>query len=147
MHAQKDYEELLKLFGRYKVRYCVVGAFAAALYSRPRFTKDLDIFVDPSPENAKNILAALKDFGFGALKLKVGDFTKPGIVIQLGYEPVRIDLLTAIDGVTFNEVWKDKTRRSFGNCKVYFMGKRTLIRNKRASGRDRDLLDLKELKA
>jgi hypothetical protein len=145
--VEKDYEELLRLFNKYKVKYCVVGAFAIAFYSIPRYTKDMDILVEPSTQNGEKIVNALKKFGFGTLKLSAIDFAQKGNIIQLGYEPVRIDLLTSIDGCTFENVLKNKTKGRYGNEKVYFIGARELIKNKRASKRKQDEADIEVLMA
>ena len=99
MKVEKDYEDLLRLFNKHNVKYCIVGAFAVAFYARPRYTKDMDILIEPSSENARNILNALEDFGFGSLPLSEEDLTEPGQIIQLGYEPVRIDIITSIEGM------------------------------------------------
>ncbi len=140
--VEKDYEDLLRSFNKHKVKYCIVGAYALALYAVPRYTKDMDIFVEAAPENAKKILAALRDFGFSSLPLTERDFSKQGKTVQLGREPVRVDLLTAIDGCTFDEVWRNRKRGSYGSVKTSFIGVKELIKNKRASGRKQDEADL-----
>lgn len=142
MKTEKDYEDLLKLFNRHKVRYCVVGAFAVALYAIPRYTKDLDILIEPGLRNARRIIKALKSFGFGSLALQEEDFCREGCVIQLGYEPVRIDLLTSIGGVNFQEVWKNRKRIGYGGIRAAFIGKKELMKSKKASGRKQDKADL-----
>ena len=144
--VERDYEELLKLFNKNKVKYCIVGAFALAFYSIPRYTKDIDLLVEPSPANAKKILKALNEFGFGSLKLKVEDFTLTGKVIQLGYEPLRIDLLTSIDGCSFDKVWKHRKKGTYGKVRVNFIGISELKKNKKATGRPQDIIDLKKIK-
>ena len=144
--TEKDYEELLGLFNRHKVKYCIVGAYAVAFHSIPRYTKDIDLFVEASPENAKRILKALRDFGFSTLRLKERDFSKPGQIIQLGYEPVRVDILTSIDGRIFSQVWGNRKRGIYGKQKVHFIGKGDLIKNKKASNRGQDKVDLEKLK-
>lgn len=143
--TEKDYEDLLKSFNKHKVKYCLVGAYALALYAPPRYTKDMDLFVEATPANARRILAALRDFGFSSLPLTEEDFSRPGKTVQLGYEPVRVDLLTAIDGCTFEEVWKNRKRGFYGRVKTHFMGVKELIKNKRASGRKQDEVDIQVL--
>ena len=96
MKTEKDYEEFLELLNKHNVRYCVIDAFAVAFHARPRYTKDIDIFVEPTTDNAKKLLIALDEFGFGSLNLAVNDFTTRGNIIQLGYEQVRIDIITSI---------------------------------------------------
>ena len=145
MNVERDYEELLRLLNENKVQYCVVGAFSVAFYSRPRFSKDIDLLVKPTLENGKKIINALKEFGFGSLKLSAEDFIRKDAIIQLGYEPVRIDLMTSIEGCTFKEVWKTKKRGVYGRQKVFFIGLKELIKNKRVSARLQDKADLKLL--
>ncbi len=147
MRLERDYEELLKLFNRHKVKYCIVGAFALAYYVRPRYTKDLDITVEASPENGKKIIAALEEFGFGSLDLSPDDFAKEKEVIQLGYEPIRIDLLTSIKGVKFKDLWKNKKTGTYGKQKVFFANIDHLIKNKAALNRAQDKADLAALRS
>lgn len=99
MSVSKDYEELFTCLNAHGVRALIVGAYAVAFHAKPRFTKDIDLLVEPTRENAARLVAALSDFGFGSLGLSADDFAAPGRVVQLGYAPNRIDLLTAIDGV------------------------------------------------
>ncbi len=145
MRPEKDYEELLKLLNKHKAKYCITGAFAVAFYALPRYTKDIDILVEPSFENGEKIIEALKDFGFSSLDLSPNDFSEEKQIIQLGYEPVRIDLLTSIDGVSFKEVWKRKRSGKYGRTTVNFIGKLELIKNKRSSNRLQDKADIKLL--
>ena len=140
--TEKDYEELLKLFGKHKVKYCIVGAFAVAFYAVPRYTKDMDILVEPSILNAKRILKALIEFGFETLELSVEDFSQEGKIVQLGYEPVRVDIVTSIDGCTFGEVWRKKRKGQYGKENVYFIGLDELIKNKRLLKRKQDEVDI-----
>jgi hypothetical protein len=123
----------------------VVGGYAVAFHGRPRFTKDIDVFVEPSLENAGRLIAALVDFGFGSLGLTAADFSPPGQIVQLGAAPNRIDLLTTIDGVTFEEAWLHRKSGPFGTETVDYIGLTDLIRNKQASGRPQDLLDVTDL--
>ena len=144
--AERDFEELLRLFNKHRVRYCIVGAYAVAFHARPRYTKDMDILVEPSIENGRKIVAALKAFGFGALRLKPEDFALPGRFVQLGYEPVRVDLITSIEVCSFERIWKHRVQGRYGSQRVWFIGRRELIRNKEASGRRQDRLDLELLR-
>jgi hypothetical protein len=127
---------------RHAVKALVVGAHAVAFHAKPRFTKDFDLFVEPTPENAERVLEALDDFGFGALGLTVEDFATPARIVQLGVAPSRIDIATSIDGVTFDEAWAGKVRGTYGQEPVWFIGREALIRNKTAAGRAQDLADL-----
>lgn len=116
-----------------------------AFHGRPRFTKDIDVFIEPTAENAERLLSALADFGFGGLGLTIRDFTSPGKIVQLGVAPNRVDLLTAIDGVTFNDAWANRVPGPFGAATVDYIGRADLIRNKQASARPQDLLDVEDL--
>lgn len=145
--VERDYEEFLRLLNKNKVKYCVVGAFSVAFYTKPRYSKDIDILVEPTLENGRKILTALKEFGFESLKLAAKDFSRAERVIQLGYEPIRVDLLTSIDGCTFDEVWKGKKRGNYGKEKVFFLGIKELIKNKKALNRPQDKADIKILSA
>ncbi len=138
----KDFEELFACLRHQNVKAVVVGGYAVAFHGQPRFTKDIDVFVEPSPENAGRLLAALADFGFGGLGLTAADFSTPGKIVQLGVAPNRVDLLTTIDGVTFDEAWRGRVSGHYGSEAVDYIGLGDLIRNKRASGRPQDLLDL-----
>lgn len=142
---EKDYEELLRLLNKHSVKYCIVGAYALAFYARPRYTKDMDILVGPSAENAGRILEALREFGFSSLPLSEQDFTEPGQIIQLGYEPVRIDLITAIEGMDFQEIWQNRTMGQFGQQQVSFIGVNDLIACKKIANRSQDRADLEVL--
>lgn len=142
MKTEKDFEELLKLFNKNKVRYCIVGAYAVAFYAEPRYTKDMDIFVEPDKDNARKIIKSLTEFGFKNLTLEEKDLIRKGKIIQLGYEPVRIDLITSIEGCNFNEVWKNRAVGTYGKQKVLFIGFKELIKNKKKSGRKQDSVDI-----
>lgn len=143
-----DYKEFLELLNCHKVDYVIVGAHAVTAHSRPRSTGDLDILIEATEGNAKKLITVLEKFGFGSMGLKVTDFCMPETVIQLGYEPNRIDILTSITGVDWKEVWENKIENIFGsaNIPVYFIGKKQLIKNKMALGRDVDIKDVERLK-
>lgn len=145
-NAEKDFKELLELFNKHNVKYCIIGAFAVAFHAVSRYTKDLDILIDPSPENARHILAALRDFGFGSLGLTENDFTQKGMIIQLGMEPVRIDLINSLEGPDWNDIWKNLQKGHYGTEEVFFIGRAELIRNKESAGRPQDKVDVDLLK-
>jgi hypothetical protein len=145
MEVQQDFKELLELFNGHKVEYMIVGAYALAFHGAPRFTGDIDIFVRPSSQNAKRVLSALADFGFGSLNLTIDDFQNPNAVVQLGSPPVRIDLINSIKGVTWEEADREKQAGLYGNVPVCFLGREQYIANKRATGRQKDLADLEAL--
>ncbi len=142
MKVEKDYEEILKLFNRHKVKYCIIGAFAVAFYAKPRYTKDIDILIDSSPENAGRIIKAITEFGFEDLDLSEDDLCQEGNIIQLGYEPLRVDIVTSLSGISFDQVWKNKVGADYGREKVYFIGLDDLIQTKRQSSRLQDQVDL-----
>ena len=144
--AERDFEELLRLFNKHGVRYCVVGAYAVAFHARPRYTKDMDILVEPSVENGQKIVGALREFGFGSLQLSPEDFANLGRVVQLGYEPVRVDLLTSIKGPPFKQIYKNRVPGSYGNQRTFFIGRDDLIHNKKLANRRQDQADAETLR-
>ena len=141
----KDFEELFACLSRRLVKAIIVGGYAFAFHAKPRFTKDIDVFVEPTPANAERLLGALEDFGFGSLGLTIDDFSRPGSIVQLGVPPNRVDLVTAIDGVSFDEAWAGRVDGRYGSAPVFYLGRAELVRNKRASGRAQDLADLEAL--
>ncbi|MCF7954496.1 MAG: nucleotidyltransferase family protein [Phycisphaerae bacterium] len=145
MEIQKDFKELLELLNSHKVEYLIVGGYALAYYGHPRFTGDMDILVKAEPENARRIILALGDFGFGSLDLSEDDLIYPGNVIQLGYPPVRIDLLTSISGVAWEEANGNKIQEEYGGVATFIIGKKEFIKNKKALGRNKDLADIESL--
>jgi len=144
----KDFDEFLKLLNHHKVRYVIVGGYALSAHLLPRATKDLDILIEASENNAKKIVEALREFGFSLSNLETKELMSPEVIIQLGRPPVRIDVLTSITGVKWDEVWKNRKKWFFGKSQIptYFIGKNQLIKNKMATGREQDLLDVKKLK-
>ncbi len=145
MRAEKDFVEFLGSFNKNKVKYCIIGAFAVGLYGYPRYTKDMDILVEPTPGNAKKVIKALREFGFSTPDLTEKDFSQKNKVIQLGYEPIRIDLLTSIKGFGFARIWRHKTKAKFGKEEVFFIGRKELIEAKKKANRQQDRVDLKKL--
>ena len=145
MEVQKDFKELLELFNAHKVEYLIVGGYALAFHGAPRYTGDIDIFVKPETENAKRILNALAEFGFGSVGLKEDDLTAPNKVVQLGFPPVRIDIITSISGVSWEEAYQKHDKGEYGDIPVCYIGREQYIANKRASGRKKDLADLEAL--
>jgi hypothetical protein len=143
----EDFRDLLAEFGRADVRFLVVGAHALAAHGVPRATVDLDVWIDPSPENAARVWAALAAFGapLEALAITPVDLTRPDTVAQFGLPPWRIDILTGISGVTFDEAWPARIEAYFDDVLVPFIGQAAFIRNKRASGRLKDLADIEAL--
>ena len=145
MEVQQDFRDLLALFNAHHVEYIIVGAHALAYHGAPRYTGDMDILVRPHPENAKRIMEALDEFGFGSLGLVAQDFTVPDRVTQLGVAPVRIDIVTSITGVSWEEAAAGRVQGSYGDVVVYFLGRQEFILNKRALGRKKDQADLEAL--
>lgn len=145
MEAQEDFKELLKLFNKHKVNYVIVGAYALAFHGCPRYTGDLDILVEPNSDNAEKIIEAIKEFGFESLDFTPEDFSSQEKVIQLGVPPVRIDILTSLTGVTWEQILSNHTKGEYGDIQVYFIGKKELIANKKALGRHKDLADIESI--
>ena len=145
MEVQQDFKELIELFNAHKVEYVIVGGYALAFHGSPRYTGDIDILVKPDEENAKKIFRVLVKFGFGSLDLKQEDFTKPEYVIQLGISPVRIDIITSLTGVTWQDVFGGKEKARYSDVSVFYIGRKEFIKNKRATGRKRDIADIEAL--
>jgi hypothetical protein len=141
----KDFKEFVELLNSANVEYLLVGGYALAAHGHPRYTGDIDFWVNPTPANAARVYAVLVDFGFGGLGLAEEDFLKPEAVVQLGYPPARIDLLTAIDGVSFDECYTRRQRVSIGGVALDLIDVDDLKTNKRAAGRPKDLADLDAL--
>ncbi len=145
MEAQQDFKELLRLFNAHKVKYLIADGYALEFHGAPRYTGDIDIFVQPETANAINILKVLDEFGFGSVGLKEEDFNNPNKVVQLGYPPVRIDIITSISGISWNDAYKERIKGNYGDISVFYISKNHYILNKRASGRKKDLADLEAL--
>lgn len=138
----RDWTEFLLALIARRVRFVMVGGHAVAGHGEPRLTEDLDVFVDPTVPNARRLRLALEDFGFGALAPGIAELAAPDKIFMLGRKPWRIDILTGIDGVTFREAWATKVEAEFVAKPLYVIGRDALIANKRASARDKDLLDV-----
>ena len=144
---QTDLSEFIGLLNSHGVEYLIVGGHAVAYHGHPRFTGDIDFFVRPTRDNADRLLQVLRAFGFGGLDVGAGDFTVPDRTVQLGRPPNRIDILTSISAVSFDEAWNGRVAGRLGGHAVNFPGWEALIRNKTASARDKDHLDVKTLLA
>ena len=142
-----DFRDLLAALVESGVRFMVVGAHALAAHGVPRMTGDLDVWLDPTEENAGRVWSALARFGapLGSLSLRESDFTRTEQVVQLGLPPYRIDLMTSISGVDFRDAWEGRLVGTLFDVPVAFIGRDALLRNKRASGRPRDLEDVRSL--
>jgi hypothetical protein len=140
-------QRLLLILNAHGVDYLIVGAHALAAYGHVRATKDLDLWVRPEPQNAEKVLAALSAFGAPVGDLTLEDLTREGTVFQIGVQPLRIDLITSIDGVNFAEAWPDRFSTSFGGVPVFVISRHHLITNKKAAARLQDLADVERLEA
>jgi hypothetical protein len=145
MEVQKDFREFLALLNAHSVDFIIVGGYALAYHGVPRYTGDIDVFVKPERKNAKRIINALAEFGFGSLELSVEDFQKKDSVVQLGLPPVRIDIITSISGVTWEQAEASKVPGAYGDVSVCYIGKDQYIVNKRATGRAKDIADIEAL--
>jgi hypothetical protein len=145
MEVQQDFRDLLELFNKHKVDYIIVGAYALGFHGAPRYTGDLDVFVQPEPMNARNIVRALHEFGFGSVGLTEADFEEEGRVVQLGFPPVRVDIITSITGVSWEQARSGRVQGEFGDLSVHYIGRDELIANKKALGRKKDIADLEAI--
>ncbi|MDB5091621.1 MAG: nucleotidyltransferase family protein [Mucilaginibacter sp.] len=143
---EQDFIDFIELLNQHGVDYMVVGAHALAYYGRPRHTGDLDIWINPSSKNAAKMVNVLRDFGFGSLGLIESDFLKENYVTQLGYPPLRIDILNSISGVEFSEAFVNKIEGEVDGLNIYFINIPDFIKNKEATGRNKDLGDIAALK-
>ena len=145
MAFNKDFREFIQLLNDHEVLYLVVGGYAVAFHGYPRYTKDIDLWIWLDKGNAEKLLNALDDFGFGSLDLKVEDFISPEQVIQLGYPPNRIDILTDLKGVDFKQCYSSRVEFSIKGTKINFIDLGNLKKTKKATGRHQDLADLENL--
>ncbi len=145
MPANPDFKELLSIFNDERVEYLVAGAHAVIYHTEPRYTKDLDVWINPTPENAGRAHRALMRFGAPLRGVSVADFCDAETIYQIGVVPNRIDIMAGVEGVTFAEAWADRVMTTYDGIPVPLMGRMSLIMTKRATGRLQDLLDLKKL--
>lgn len=132
----QDFKEFVELLIKYKTEYLIVGGYAVGIHGHPRYTGDLDIWLNPTLENAEKVILCVNDFGFASVGLKVSDFTKEGNIIQLGFPPLRIDLLTEIDGVKFNECYNNRKEVEIEDIIVNFIGYWDLLENNKKKVED-----------
>jgi uncharacterized nucleotidyltransferase DUF6036 len=145
MLPNQDFKDLLSELYAHDVEFLVVGAHALAAHGHVRATKDLDVWVRPSQENARRVIRAMTAFGAPMQAVTEDDFAAPGITFQVGVEPVRIDIITAVDGLTFDAAWRNRVASEYGGEPVFVISRDDLIRNKRASGRPQDIADIAAL--
>jgi hypothetical protein len=137
-----DFRDMLSCLNAEGVDFIIVGAYALAAHGLPRSTGDIDVWLRNSPDNARKVLRALSEFGAPTSDLSEEDFTTPDFIIQIGVEPCRIDFLTGIDGVEFEEAWNSKVRVELGSLELFVLSKKHLLKNKLAAGRDKDRSDI-----
>lgn len=142
----QDFKEFIECLNKHDVKYLIVGGYAVAVYGHPRYTKDLDVWVSIATENADKIMRALEEFGFGSLDLDINDFTETQNIIQLGYPPNRIDIMTTATGIDFAESYSKRFVIDIEGIPTNFIDLENLKKNKRATGRYQDLADLENLK-
>jgi hypothetical protein len=145
MNLEKDFAEFVKLLNKHEVDYMVVGGYALAFHGEPRMTGDMDIWIDCTGANADKMVVVMKDFGMGSLGFKAEDFSEPGIINQIGQPPLRIDILNEIDGVQFADAVKGKQVFRSGKLEIPFIGKDDFVKNKKATGRKKDLEDVRRI--
>lgn len=138
----RDFLEFLRLLGRHRVKYLVVGGYSVAYHGYPRYTGDIDIYVAISPRNAASLVKVFRDFGFGDDGPDAAAFQHRGHVVRIGREPMRLEVLNEIDGVTFADCYARRTRARLGNLAVNFIGLDDLLKNKRHASRPKDLADV-----
>jgi len=145
LRSSGDFKELLSSLNAENARYLIIGGFALAHYGRPRYTKDLDLWVDPAGDNADRVFRALMRFGAALDGVSADDFRDPDCIFQIGVEPLRVDVINEISGVTFEQAWQRRVAASYSEVPVFVISVEDLIANKRASGRPGDLRDVEAL--
>lgn len=145
MSNNKDYEDLLYHFNAAGVRYLIVGAYAVIYYTEPRYTKDIDIWIDPTRENAEKVCAALKAFGAPIEQLTLEDLTNPEMVYQIGIEPNRVDVLMGMGKIQFNKAWENRIITKYGEVSTCVIDIDGLIQAKKAAARIQDKIDVEAL--
>lgn len=146
MTLDSDFKDFIELLNKHKVVYLIIGGYAMAFHGRPRYTGDLDIWIEISNSNAKKMVAVINEFGFASLGFTDSDFLSDKIINQIGYPPLRIDILTSIDGISFKEAYQHKREIKIDSTCTYYIGLNQLIQNKKASGRLQDLADIEALR-
>ena len=147
MKLQTDLRAFVECLNAAKAEFLIVGGYAVGYHAEPRFTGDIDFFVGTSPENAARVADAICRFGFGSLNLTPADFQKPDMVVQLGRPPNRIDILTGVEAVTWEEAWQNRVNDTLDGLPVHFLSRELLIKNKAAAGRPKDLGDVENLRS
>lgn len=140
-----DFKDLLRIFVEQEVRFLVVGGYAVIHYAQPRYTKELDLWIEPTVENARKLMRAFQSFGLPLVGLEESDFAEPGTQFSVGVPPCEIDLLTTIPGLEFSSCWENRVTSEEDGIVVPYLGKADLVEAKRTAGRPQDLADLEEL--
>jgi predicted nucleotidyltransferase len=147
MNLEKDFNDFIELLNKYEVEYMVIGGYALAFHGEPRFTGDMDIWIDVSEDNADKMLAVIHEFGAASLGFTRQDFLDDSIIKQIGQPPLRIDILGAIDGVRYSDAVKDKQYFKSKELSIPYIGVKDFIKNKEAVGRKKDLKDIKKIRS
>ena len=145
IHLPPDFKEFFRSFHRHEVEYLLVGGYAVGYYGYPRATMDIDVWIASTPENARRVVAAIEDFGFGGQKLNEALFLSADQIIRMGLPPMRIEIMTSIDGVVFDEAYLQRVEDELDGTMVKLISLQDLKRNKKAAARAKDLADLEEL--
>lgn len=146
MKSSSDYRDLFKIFNKFKVRYLLVGGYAVIYYTEPRFTKDIDIWVNPEAKNAEQVYKALDKFGAPLKNIGIDDFKNKKLIYQIGVAPVRIDIIMSLPGINFNDAWKRKKLAKYDKIQVNIINIKDLIKAKENLKRPQDILDIAKLK-
>lgn len=142
---EKDFLDFLRLCNIHEVKYLIIGVYAVSIHGYPRYTKDLDVCIEYSDANAERMVLVLQDFGFASLGLTKEDFNKKNLIIQLGYEPLRIDILNDLNSVPFEQAWKNKQHVNYEGLEISFIGLNDLLKVKESAGRPQDIADVWKL--
>ncbi len=145
MKISKDFEEFFELLNLHDVKYLMIGGYAFAVHAEPRYTKDIDIYYHRSIENTERLMQVLIEFGFASLSISAEELNEKGKIFQLGNPPLRIDLLNDINGIGFDEAWDNHITTKYGEQTINVIGREALIKNKKASDREQDKLDVNRL--
>lgn len=145
-NLEKDFLDFITLCNQYNVKYLVIGGYAVAVHGYPRYTKDLDVSIEISEDNAEKVVQVIHDFGLSSLRLTKEDFLKENFITQLGFDPVRIDILNDLDAVTFEDAWENRKVVTLFDVQINFIGLDELLKIKAKAGRKQDIADIDKLK-
>lgn len=146
INLEADFLDFITLCNNHEVRYLVIGGYAVSIHGYPRSTKDMDVCIEMTEENAKKMVRVIKDFGFGSSNLTESDFLSKNFITQLGYDPLRIDILNDLDGVSFKEAWQNRKIVNISGVEINFIGYNELLKVKEKAGRPQDMADISILK-